>query len=112
MLNEMSIKWHQNHAQDYGLSEKETKNYLIKYWTILGLIDNFPTGTIIPIPNLETQYCTLIDSIYESYLAIDKQFRKESRDQYYDYLSKTALPAITSNKKLQNSGYILYPTLR
>lgn len=112
MLNEMSIKWHQNHAQDYGLSEKETKNYLIKYWTILGLIDNFPTGTIIPIPNLETQYCTLIDSIYESYLAIDKQFRKESRDQYYDYLSKTALPAITSNKKLQNSGYVLYPTLR
>lgn len=101
-------KTHINHI-DQELDENTIYNYLIKYWTILGATERFPTGTIIPLPYLNTHTRKHIDNTYQAYTQVYEDFRNVSRQKYYDHLEHKVLPQWTTYAKIQQDGAIIYP---
>jgi hypothetical protein len=106
VLDEIVTTRHTNHGQKEWLTIDQTRSYITKYLTILGAMDRFPTGTMIPLPTLTPANRKLIDSWYEQYMTLFNRFRDASKEKYFAHIENDIIPHITN---ISTQGNFVYP---
>lgn len=102
-------RFNKNNSNCYWLSPIQIKLYLKKYWKSLGILNNFSTNIMFPIPALDKKSVRSMIDRYDTALQDDEiQLQQASQGRYDDYLKDSIFPKCNNEWELQKLA-IVYP---